>query len=300
MAYLKRTVVAFLASLLFVAGAWAQEIDSPRAVPTAHPERYAGLALTNVGGVEGGGGGGGTHRVLQTSGLATAAISVIAVDLDGVTVRDFVTGNNITVDSHMVIGSSSWKGTTGGTFETLKAGSDNFNGYGITYSSPFPQFNFSGATGSGFFAAAATISATQGPSGVPVFTNDVTVGTNGIFGLPTISTIPLTPQWNVASHADTAATSALTSGVKTSFGGDFKSGGTFDYYKALETDGSMTQIGSFTDAGFSGNKNLTNIGKFPSNGWSDITYFIIAFFNRPLTSTEFNSLHTNFYTTLFQ
>jgi len=102
-------------------------------------------------------------HTLKTSGLATDLVFCLAVDQDGTTVKEFVSSSvntDMTVDGSVTTGSSSWKGTSRGYFETSSNGTFNF--HGIRFGTTKPDMVGNDADGLAIFCAVASIAAATG------------------------------------------------------------------------------------------------------------------------------------------
>lgn len=230
--------------------------------------------------------------VLQTSGLATVASSIIAVDSDGVTIRDFVSPTrtaNMTVDTHVTTGTSTWKGTSRSYFQTLANGTYGF--YGLTFASGYeiPYDCSSGKSAAIFIAHAG---ASNDPGGLAAIMTESTVSG----GIKLTSGNLLTQFFSGGTSATAIPVDGTT---KFSFGTSFTYGGASTYYYGLES-GALAQDATATDGGFGANRPLSSIGGASGQGNRPAKHHIICVFPRALTLSEHQSLHNDWFGALFQ
>jgi len=246
---------------------------------------------------------------LKSTGLATESVAIYMVDEDGVTLREWVSGQfatwdtvsawaedagnaDLTVDDPVTVANATWKGSTLDYFETLANGAYNF--YGIRHSSPIDIPGAAGEAGVGVFAALAGAGTPAGNRGA-LFADSAT---NAYLGAD-VSTGIL--QWYVSSGVRYASTQVLPQDGTTKFSvaGNYKYGdAATQTFHGLES-GALAA----TDAGASpGNYSFStydNIGGEDGGGRMPAKYFILAVFNRTLTEAEYQGLHNDYFGTLF-
>jgi hypothetical protein len=233
---------------------------------------------------------------LKTTGIATKLIACVAVDEDGTTVKDFVSGNSITHNASIAAprtGTSAWKGTTRGTFKT-DYGADVFSPRGVLWNATQPSIPIgNGGNGISFFVAVASLtdSSNQYLWQLSTDVNNCVKfdGTNH-------------PVMRTGATDQGAATTAWSTGTKFSFGLNCKyntSGNPF--YYGLES-GSLAADGTFNEGGFGGTGPLNLFGGASGNGSCRGSYHIACFFSDStlLTLSEFQSLHNDWFGTLFE
>lgn len=224
---------------------------------------------------------------LKSSGIATVCTALIAVDSDGTTIKEFVNATSLTINGGVSTSSATWKGTTRGYFATP-------TGVDAIVASSGPTMTFA-SPGVAFFAAFSGASSGTGAGGYMYMGFDSTRDRG--FGRVSASSAGV---WLFSGAArQTGATALPTDGTtKFSVGGNYVAGGQKTVYYGLES-GSLASDSTATDADFPGdfipNKYcaLTGLGSAPGN------YHCIAFFSRALTLAEMQSLHDDWFNTLF-
>ena len=238
---------------------------------------------------------------LKSSGLATAAVMVVAVQGNG-SIVEFVSptvNSQKTVAAQVTTGTSSWKGSTRRYFETKPGASPQdptWDFYGVTFGSTKPTVNNSGSgNGIGFFAAFAGRSASNG--GAP-FLFGMDSGTDG-WGVDASTG---RQRWRIASNSFGEGSTTLPSNGTTKFsiGSNFDGGSaTSEHFYGLES-GSLASDGTYAPADFGSTGDLVvAIGGSAGNGNFPAKCHIAALFNRELTLSEYQSLHNDWLGTLF-
>jgi hypothetical protein len=228
---------------------------------------------------------------LKTTGLATKLIACVAVDEDGTTVKDFVNGNTITHNADIAnpkTGTATWKGTSRGWFKTDQ-GAEYYNPRGVTWQTteviPAAGFAFWCAVNSLTDTASAIL---WGQSGG----NDNNYRTNAS-GQPLM---------RVGATDQTASTQALAAGTKLSIGMNFKNNASGQaHFHGLES-GDLSQINTFAVDDWMTNFNLGEFGGISGQASMRGQYFIACWFSDTdgLTESEFDSLHDDWFNTLFE
>jgi len=244
---------------------------------------------------------------LKSTGLAADLIACYMVDDDGVTLREWVSGQfstwngvdtwaddagnaDMSVDNPVVVGQATWKGTSFNYFQTLANGTYNF--YGIRHSAAQTVPGGTSQGGFGVFAACAGMDAGGAYNGL--IANG---GSNAFFGKNDTDYIT----WYVGSgYRMSSSTQTLPSDLSTkfSFAGNWINGGTSDVLFGLES-GSLANVGSAAGGSFSFS-DYQYIGGLSGSGNLPGKHHLIAIFNRPLSDTEYQSLHNDWFGALFQ
>lgn len=228
---------------------------------------------------------------LKTTGLAAIATSIIAVDEDGTTIRDFVSSartSAFTVDAAVTTGTSSWKGTARNYFQTLSAPGDSFKGITIGSGQEIPINCGVGHTGIGVFIACAG-------AGAPGFYGVIMAQGTG----PIIRTSGGKLRQPTGESAQAGTTTIPSDGTtKFAMGISFLYGSTWTNYYGLES-GSLAADGTGTDAGNGGDTLINSIGGASGFGSLPAKYHIMVVIPRPMTLAEEQSLHNDWFGTLF-
>jgi len=232
---------------------------------------------------------------LKTSGIATKLIACVAVDEDGVTVKDFVSGNSITHNASIaapVVGSATWKGVSRGHFKT-DYGGDIFTPRGVLWNATQPNLPVgSGGNGISFFVAVAGLVETSNQ-----YLWQISTDANNCLKLDGTNK----PLWRAGSTDFPAANTAWAASTKFSYGLNVKynTAGNSHFY-GLES-GSLAADGTFTEGGFGSSGPLNLFGGAAGNGSCRGNYHIAAFFSHAtlLTLAEMQSLHDDWFGTLF-
>lgn len=223
---------------------------------------------------------------LKTTGVASLALCVVAVDDDN-TVKDFIVNNNETVHANVSVGSGTWGGVDRGYFETKHNGL--FDYYGITWTSsgssiaPFTGFQ----DGLGVYAAFNAY-----VSGSHFW------GNNGQNGWRKDS--DNRPGWYVSSNFRLKGTTSVATGIKFSYATNFKNVATSvaDWYYGVE-GGALTLEATSAATGAGSNGTLADLGGISGVGRASANWHIFAIFSRPLTTGEAEGLHADWFGTFF-
>lgn len=228
---------------------------------------------------------------LKTSGIATNLLMCLAVDDNGTTIKEFV---NSTVDSQKTIGSgvttgsATWKGTSRNYFSTTANGTFDF--YGITFGATKPTMNPTATNGIAFFFAFSTRSAAS--SSPYEFLASVTTD----HGL-TCPTSGLAQLWAYSASRG-ATTSAWPTSTKFSAGISYDTDD-YEWFYGLES-GSLASAGSGTsNNGWMESTTVLSLGG--RSGFSNMpaSFHIAALFDKKLSLTEMQSLHDDWFNTIF-
>jgi hypothetical protein len=222
---------------------------------------------------------------LKSSGLATRALFVVAVDEDGTTVKEFVSS---TVNSTMTLtgvttGSASWKGTSRGYFVTSANGATNY--FGPKFVTNFATVD--GAAGFGIFMA--YNQATAGDN------NNVIIERTG-----NVSLLARDVSNKLDGLSDNVSTTSLPTDGSTKFsiGANHRQSVTSAYFYGLES-GSLAADGSQVDPGFGGGTyDILGIGGAVSQGNAPGRVHICAGFDL-CSLAEYQSLHDDWFNVLF-
>lgn len=228
---------------------------------------------------------------LKSSALTAKLIALIAVDEDGTTVKDFVSGNTATQNANVAApktGTATWKGVTRSWFKTDYS-PDQYTPRAITWSTTetVPAAGFACWCAVNSLNSVADI-ILWGKAG----DNNDNYHTNAS-GYPMMRT-------SATNH--TASTTALVASTKLSFGMNFKnnSSGQAHFY-GLES-GNLSQTNTFTVGDWMGDFTLGMMGGVTGQGAAAGQYFVWALFSDTdgLTEAEFDSLHDDWFNTLFE
>jgi hypothetical protein len=233
---------------------------------------------------------------LKASGIATNLTFCFAIDSDGTTPKEFVSSDvdtNKTYDTGVLasVAAATWKSVSRGYLVTTSNGAFDFNGVRFA-SGHRPSMDTSGSS-SCFFAC----NGASAGSTVKTFFGDDS--TNSYVARNSTDKGVLVVGARTAGNAGT--TSLPTDGTtKFSFGvsNDNASAGKV-YYYGLESGSLAADGGTTGDNGFGSNVNIHAIGGAAGQGNQPFKPFICARFNRVLTLTEFQSLHDDWFGTLF-
>ncbi len=232
---------------------------------------------------------------LLSSGIATNLLMCVAIDSDGTTIKEFVSSDvnsNKTVTS-VAVGASSWKGTNRGYFQTSGSGSSPNS---VQFPSGHrPVWNVVGPGGGGdggaFFMALAGSTATQSGGNDAWLVDD-----NGI-GIISRHTNNTVLELNGAARS--GATTIPSDGTtKFSAGANYAAFTDWQIYYGLES-GSLAQDATGSDAGSLTTTNITGIGGWTGFYSGPAKYHVVCLFNRSLTLVEMQSLHNDWFGTLF-
>lgn len=234
---------------------------------------------------------------LKATGIATNLIFCVAVDSDGTTIKEFVSSD---VDANKSlgtgvsagVGASTWKGSSRGYFPTLTNGSTNY--FGVTFASGHrPAVSTSGpGTAHSFWGAFAGMSPANGSSFSII---EYSSGAGNLASRAASSTGPLRDS---RGFQDGSTSMPSDNSTKFSAGFTHAYGTTCDHYYGLES-GSLAADGSGSDPGFGAVGDIIGIGGQAADSNQPAKWHIATLFNRVLTLTEFQSLHDDWFNTLF-
>ena len=236
---------------------------------------------------------------LKSTGIATNLIMLLSIDDDGTTVKEFVSSavnSAMTVHANVTTGTSTWKSTSRGYFQTYENSTYNF--YGITFGTTKPTVGHNDADGMSYFAAAAGASAGTGRPGLVAYT-----GTSSYWGRHS-STRDKQSIYLGSDRVSSTTTIPSDGTTKFSMGPAFKNNdSSTTFYYGLES-GSMASDGSGTpgDYGFT-SESIIDIGGWAGEGSQPGKWHCIAVFNKQLSQAEMQSLHgdgsNDWFSTLF-
>lgn len=233
---------------------------------------------------------------LKTTGPAAKAVSVIAVDDDGATVKDFVTGRTITYNAAIAaprIGAATWKGVSRSHFKTDYS-PDQFSPRGAVYGATLPPVPM-GAAGNGiswFCACNQLVDAAAG--NIFWLTGDNNQGAR----IATGSKLEVL----CGNTSQGLGTTTLPAATKMSFGFNQKySTNALPFFFGLES-GSLATDGTYNEGGFGSTTVLSMFGGHAGYGSASGEYFVHAVFSDAvlLTEAEMQSLHNDWFGTLFE
>ena len=90
----------------------------------------------------------------------------------------------------------------------------------------------------------------------------------------------------------------MTAGTKFSMAGNAKVSATWAIYYGAES-GSLALAGSGVEVGFVGNASINYLGGYAGDSYVAGKYHLVAVFSRELTLAEYQSLHDDWFGTLF-
>lgn len=230
---------------------------------------------------------------LKTTGIATKLRSCIGVDEDGVTVKDFVTGNVAVHHASIATpktGAATWKGVTRNWFRT-DSGAGLPNTQGITWTTP--PTGFIGTTGLSFWCAANTMPALADQ---PLWACEDENDTGFKFDATGKA------QARASAILLGTSTTAIPTAAKVSFGVQMKQSGTgLQFFRGLES-AALAADGTYNDPGALGNHTLFNFGGRVGYGSVPGEYFLACWFVDAalITEAEMQSLHNDWFGTLFE
>lgn len=229
---------------------------------------------------------------LKTTGVATALISCVAVDDDDV-IKDFK-ANTITLDTGVAasVATGSWKSVSRKYFVTTANGS--FNYFGVRFSATQPSVDETDSDGmAAWFACHGASAASGGGPFISIAPFDAPdrgltrSGTKGRY---------ISGGGTVAITATDIPTDGTT---KFSFGANYRSANSSEVFYGLES-GSLASDGTAgSDGGFGTTAQLRGIGGADGQGNQPFQPYVVCVFNRQLTLTEMQSLHNDWFGTLF-
>lgn len=230
---------------------------------------------------------------LKASGLATNLVFCVAVDSDG-TIKEFV---NTGVNSNKTLGTgvaasvaaATWKSVSRQYFETLANGT--FDYYGVRFASGFrPTMDSSTGVSVGYFAALSGAQAGQNQA--------IMVEGNGS-GVGLVERDPTDNKLKDTNGGSLGTTSLPTdNSTKFSWALSHTYGGTNAKFYGLES-GSLAADGTNSDAGFGGPQDVYGIGGAAGQGNARMKVHILCGFNIAPTLANFQSLHDDWFGTLF-
>lgn len=228
---------------------------------------------------------------LKTTGIATNLVVCVGVDDDG-TIKDFK-ANAITLGTGVAasVATGSWKGTSRQYFVTTANGGTDFNG--VRWSSP-PVVDNTDADGMSIFIALHGASARSGNG---PFVTYGTAGTsfNGLITDPNKLGLYLG-----AFKALTTTTVPSDGTTKWSFGTNYKSNSDSEAFYGLESGSLSSEATAGSDGGFGSSTHaLYNIGGSTGQGNQPASFYLVAVFNKKLSLAEMQSLHDDWFGTLF-
>lgn len=221
---------------------------------------------------------------LKTTGIASIALAVVAVDEDN-TVKDFVVGNNESVTA-VSVGSGTWGGVSRRYFETLPNGP--FNYFGVAYTS----------------AGSSIAPATRFQSGFAVYAAfNAYVSGSHFWGDGNQSgwrrDADGRPGWYASFNFRLKGTTTIATGTKFSFAGNYRNVATSvaDWFYGLES--STLSIENTTVApGVGTNGALADLGGVSAAGYVDANWHVFVVFASVLTTAQFDSLHSDWFNVL--
>lgn len=231
---------------------------------------------------------------LKSTGIATNLTMCLMVDEDGTTIKEFVNAtvnSQKTVDSGVTISEESWKGTTRKFFATAANGTFDF--HGIRFGATKPAWNPTDADGCAFWGACASMSAGISPG---VFLT----GNIAAHHLRRKPSAPNSAQlYSYDGNRGAGSTALPVTGESFSFGCSYDSDD-FQWYYGLES-GSLAADGSGTsNNGWMESTTVAAIGGWSGQNNLPASWHICCIFNRKLTLTEMQSLHNDWFGTLFE
>jgi hypothetical protein len=208
------------------------------------------------------------------------AVACVAVDQDGTTVRDFVSGNTMTVDPNVTVGSSTWKGNSLSYFQTKANGS--FNYYGLSWSASKPVQNYN----PNYSWIILLNSYTSGS--FVMMDNGSNYGVKLSSGRPQI----------FGGTGTVTGNTALATSTKQAFMGIFRWGGTCEIHYGLES-GSMAQDATATDGNNPGDTDITTYGGAAGQGNFVANTHLLLVTNDVIDNTDRDAIFSDPIGTLF-
>jgi hypothetical protein len=228
---------------------------------------------------------------LKASGIATNLVMCRAVDEDGTTIKEFVNSgvNSNKTTTGVTTNSATWKGVSRGYFTTSGAG-------GSPNSVQFASGNrpawavSDGDGGAAFFAVSGSSAGAAGANPF-LLIDDNAAAILGAAGAGLYL--------NGGAAGRIGATSVPTNGTtKWSGGANYHAFTSWHIFYGLES-GSLAQDATNTDAGTATTINITGVGGWTGFGSGPANYHLMALFNRTLILDEMQSLHDDWFGTLF-
>lgn len=234
---------------------------------------------------------------LKASGLATKLVFCLAVDDDGTTVKEFVSSSvngTKVVDAQVAVGSSTWKGVTRGWFQTKNGQSPKDSQYdfeGVTFVTNLPTAGMTSGGGLSIFAACAGASAGTGDGAIAWMSSSDRLRRS--------STNKLEWYLSAGVRGGASTTSLPTDGTtKFSFAASYLDNVTTAFYYGLES-GNLGADGGANPSNFGSGTTWQQIGGADGQGSAPGKWHIICAFNEDLSETDFDSLHDDWFGTLF-
>jgi hypothetical protein len=225
-------------------------------------------------------------------------VACVVVDDDN-TIKD-LKSKTFTLDTGVAgsVASTTWKGASRGYFVTTANGEFNFNG--LRWSATQPQVDETDADGIAVWFACAGASAPGTPGDPSPFLCIGGGGASprGLMRVPGANTARyISGGGTVANSATSLPTDGAT---KFSFGANYRSNVSSEVFYGLES-GSLASDGTAGPDGAYGSSTATlwNIGGAVGYGNQPHRPFIHCVFNGLLTLAEFQSLHDNWVSALF-
>jgi hypothetical protein len=235
---------------------------------------------------------------LKASGLATDLITCVAVDDDN-TIKDFM-GYTITLGSGVAasVSTATWKGTSRRYFVTTDNTTADF--YGVEFTATRPPIDED--VGISVWFACAGASAPTDASVPGPFVAIGGGGTNQRGVLRGVSANPVTYSTLGGSPYAVTSTSVPTDGsTKFSLGITYKNATSSTALYGLESGSLALEDTEGSDGGgWGGATTVWNIGGCNGNGNQPFKPFIVCVFDRLLSEAEYQSLHNDWYGTLFE
>lgn len=232
---------------------------------------------------------------LKSSGIATNLVVCVAVDEDD-TIKDFK-GAAITLGTGVAasVATGSWKSTSRKYFVTTDNGTFNF--FGVTFNATEPTVDTNDSDGVGMWFACHGASACSSDS-APF----ISIGSSITTGLKRVAAADNHGYFSSGGGTQaTTATNLPTDGTtKFSFGSNYRSADSSEVFYGLES-GSLASDGTAgSDGGFGGAaRSIFSIGGAAGQGNQPFKPYLAAVFNRKLTLAEMQSLHNDWFGTLF-
>ncbi|HEU4621644.1 MAG TPA: hypothetical protein VFS42_05425, partial [Burkholderiaceae bacterium] len=239
---------------------------------------------------------------LKTSGIATSLVMCVAVDDDG-SVREFVSSTINAAKTVQgsgggaaTIGSANWKGTSRNYYETFSNGPYDF--YGVKFpAGNRPSHPLNNSVGWTLFEAFAGVSAVQGEGGLISYSS---AGDGGLAGSDIDSAGKLSHFMSSTPRGSGTTTLPLNGTTKFAYAIGFDNDTGENFYYGLESGAIASDGSSTAGVGFaSSGGEVYGIGGFPGQGNIPAKRFCSLLFSRELTLAEIQSLHNDWFGTLF-
>jgi hypothetical protein len=228
------------------------------------------------------------------AGIVGSMVAVVAVDDDGTTIKDFVSGNTIALDTGVSasVATGTWKSITSPKyFVTTANGTFDFNG--VRWNGTIPTVDQTDADGmsAGFCCHGADNCSSATAAGFIEISN--TFGNQQ--GLQRISSSTLTGRYIAGGGtvANTATNLPTDGTTKFSFSANYESASDSEVFYGLES-GSLASDGTAgSDGGFGGTLGVRAIGGHSGQVNQPFKPYIVWVANRKLTLTEHQSIHND-------